>query len=161
MLPTYDEEIKFLTVTCGHTTQGFRCFRAAVPFDDARFCEDSKLSLSKLRQKQPKYADATESGIQYDVLKYQVEDAHPWIPKLFQEAGNTGQQISHGESRLEIMLKIKDAALRLEKLHGQADWTRVKREATRAGVSLQTYEIGGLADCVKELSGGLAAPVLL
>ena len=72
MLPEYRDEIKYLTVTCGHTTQGFRCFLGAVPWDDCRFCEDGRLSLAKLKAKQPAYAKAVEEGIMYDVLKYQA-----------------------------------------------------------------------------------------
>lgn len=160
MLPSYTEEIKFLTVTCGHTTQGFRCFIGASPCDDPRFTVDGRLSLSKLKEKQPSYAEAVEEGIKYDCMKYQVDDAHPWISKLFQEAGNAGQQIAQGESRLEILLKIAGAALRLKTLYGTTDWERVKREAGRAGASYPG-EMEGLVDTVKELSGGLENPVLL
>ena len=109
----YQDEIKYVSVTCGHASQGFRCFQAGVPWtepDDCRFAEDGHLSSRVLRKSQPAYADAVEKGIEWDVLRHAVAAAHPWICKLFQEAGNASQQITHGENRTQIVLKIARAS---------------------------------------------------
>ena len=109
MLAAYTDEIKFLSVTCGHTSQGFRCFQNSIPWtdpDDTRFTEDGLLSCRVLQKTQPVYADAVENGIKWDVVRHQVADAHPWICQLFQEAGNATQQITHGENRVQMLLKI-------------------------------------------------------
>lgn len=161
MLPLYEDVIKAVSVTCGHTSQGFRCFQGGVPCDDPRFTQDGKLSIRRLQETQPSYAKAVSEGIEWDMLRYQAEDAFPWVPKLFQESGNAGQQIAHCESRLEIMLKIREIAARNSRLHnGNPFWDRVKTEAIRAGSSFKN-EIEGLVDCVSDLSGGLDNPVLL
>ena len=79
-----------------------------------------------------------------------------------QESGNATQQIARCESRLRVMLKIREIAFRNERLSDQRDpqWDRVKREAVRGGCPFKD-EIDALVDAVQELSGGLENPVLL
>ena len=113
MLALYTDEIRYLSVTCGHTSQGFRCFQANLPWTDAgdcRFAEEGLLSSRVLRKSQPAYADAVEKGIDWDVLRHQVAAAHPWLCQLFQEAGNATQQITHGENRTQMLLKTACAS---------------------------------------------------
>ena len=73
---------------------------AGSPSDDARCSQDGRLSIRRLEEQQPQYAKAVKEGIEWDILRWQLEDEYPWIPKLFQEAGNAGQHIARCESRL-------------------------------------------------------------
>jgi len=162
MLPQYNDLIKGCTVTCGHTSQGFRAIDAGCPSDDARFTIDGRLSISVLADNQPKYAAAVRDGVEWDAIDWEVEDVFTWIPKLLQEAGNAGQQIARCESRIEVMLKVQIIANRIAGLdqHGVADWDRVQKESARGGAPFAS-ELHGLVMYVKELSGGLEDPVLL
>jgi hypothetical protein len=79
-LPEYEdqgEQIKILTATCGHTTQGLRCIWHGSQYDKCSpdvhedtvkdLAPDGFLSLEQLRIKQPQYAQAVEEGIEYDI----------------------------------------------------------------------------------------------
>ena len=162
LLPPFGGELRHVTVTCGHTTQGLRCFLEAGGHEDERLTHDGKLSLDRLKQLDANYYTACTEGLDYDVIHYEVEDFYPWLPKLFQESGNAGQQIARCETRLEVCLKIRDIAARLNALYGTTEnwWPRVAQEASRAGGAFLD-EIHGLVVFVKELCGGLENPVLL
>ena len=44
------ESMKCVSLSCGHTNQGFRCFEAQMPCDDERFSMDGKLSVKRLHR---------------------------------------------------------------------------------------------------------------
>ena len=108
-LPPYDSEgesIKFLSVTCGHTTQTLRCVWHGVKLEHDKLAPEGKLSLDVLRTLQKAYAEAVEEGIEYSVIPWEVEEAYPSITELFQASGNQGHHRAVGETRMEVMLKI-------------------------------------------------------
>ena len=156
MLPLFAERPRYMSVTCGHTSMGFRRFEAEMPCDDPRYTQDGRLNLRRLQEAQPAYAHAVTHGISWDVLRWPAEDAFPWLPELLQESGNAGQQIARGESRLEVMLKIMEIAKRNVRL-GKDPWDDVELQAARGGLSFKD-ELPGLIAFVKDLSGGLDDP---
>ena len=144
-------------------------FGSPVPKDDdnqdvwEKISQDGKLSLARLQEHQPQYAEACRGGIEWEVFRWPLVKAFPWVPDLIQEAGNAGQAIAHCENRLELMLKIAKIANRKQKdtsSGGSVDWTSVVREATRAGGDFKG-EVQGFVDFVKQLSGGLNDPWVL
>ena len=136
LLPVYDdlEEMHDLTLTCGHTSQGFRMWIHACAHPDDRLTVNGKLSLHHLEHLQPQYYAAIAEGVYWDRIHWAVEDRWPWVPKLMQESGNAAQSIARCVSRVELILQIREIAARLDLLHPGVDWwERVQREALRAG----------------------------
>lgn len=170
-LPFYDDgDGKYQSYTCGHTSQGLRCIIHGTNVPETnpeRFSDisqDGKISLQRLQQFQPTYADAAVNGITWDIFKWQFIEAFPFVPDLVQEAGNAGQAAAKCESRLEIMLKIAQYAKSLkQKLELNPNetfpWDKVRRQAGRGAVF--KHEIDHMVDYVKEMSGGLDNPVFL
>ena len=165
-LPPYEDNGKFVSFTCGHTSQGLRCFWHGAPVPEkeperfATISQDGKLSLSRLQEAQPIYAGAVNEGIVWDVFKWQFIHAFPFIANLAQEAGNAGHGAAKSESRLEVMLKIAAAAKKKMSSapHLGIPWDSVQREACRgSGVSYK-HEIPDLCTYVQELSGGIENP---
>ena len=171
-LPLYEsggEEIKVITVTCGHTTQTLRIVYYGSPSDHPVLAPDGHLSVGLLRLKQPAYADAVESGIEYDVLVWQIEEVFPDICNLFQEAGNQKNWLMRGTSRLETMFKMHGASKRyLETVPEGATeeqlqvlvWDRVLDQAKSGHVPFES-ELEDLLCAVRALSGGKSSPTYL
>ncbi len=159
-LPLFAETPRHMTVTCGHTSMGFRCFDAGVVHSDPRITKGGKLCLPLLQEVQPAYYEAVVHGISWDVVRWPAEDRWPWISSLLQESGNAGQQIARCESRIEVMLKINDIAARKMRLHNDPMWDQVAIEAVRGGSPFKD-EICGLVEFVKNLGGGLDEPIFL
>ncbi len=88
-----DDFLKGVTVTCGHTSMGIRCWHAGSPFGATRLSVDGRLSLRRLKGLQPEYADLVVNGIDRGFIRWPVEDRFPCIPKLIHEVGNAGQQL--------------------------------------------------------------------
>lgn len=165
-LPAYEDDGKYVSFTCGHTSQGLRCIWHGAPIPEtdperfATFSQDGKFSLPRLREAQPLYAAAASEGIVWDVFKWQFIEAFPFVPSLAQEAGNAGHGTAKAESRLEVMLKIAGSAKkRMQKdPNHKIPWHSVQREACRGSGSTYKHEIPDLCTYVQELSGGIENP---
>ena len=165
-LPPYEDNGKYVSFTCGHTSQGLRCFWHGAPVPEkeperfATISQDGKLSLSRLQEAQPIYAGAVVEGIVWDVFKWQFIDVFPFIPSLAQEAGNAGHGAAKSESRLEVMLKIAASAKKKLAIapHLKIPWDSVQREACRGSGVAYKHEIPDLCTYVQELSGGIENP---
>ena len=169
LLPAYAEDgaqIKAVSVMCGHTSQTLRLVHHGVESTISSLTEeDGKLLLRKLREKDPEYADAVEQGLEWNIIRWQVEDAFPFIMDLVQEAGNASQALAQCESRAEIMLKLHASAVRLfadPKNLKDVDrtWLRVQAEALRGKPNFAD-EVLDLLKFVRSLSGGLESPTYL
>ena len=162
-LPPYDEEeIKIVSVTKSHTSQGNRCIACAAPHENPKCTsEDGKLSIHKIRQLRPGYADVVETGFEWDVVVWAAEDAFDGIMDLLQEAGNAGQQIAQAETRMELCLKIHGSAKRYKNIVKEEDlWKKVERDALRGKPAFRN-EVPDLCVYVKHMSGSIESPHLL
>jgi hypothetical protein len=134
MLPAVDpEQIKILTLSNGHTTSGLGCFGygAKVGMEELQFlCHEGRLSLAKLREIQPVYAEAVDKGLTYKVIRSAVIKKCPRLAFYIQEAYNTTHQSAQYESCFQVVRKIHMDARRMQKSGKQPDW---KTLATRIG----------------------------
>ena len=152
-LPPFDEVAKAMSFTCGHTSFTLRGFIYGAPVPDDRperfesISQDGKLSLTRLQEMQPTYADACMQGIEWDMFRWPFIKAFPWVGSLVQEAGNAGQAISHCESRLEVMLKIAQIAKRLQVDEGHNFKCSATHSGRTGGVGL-SLGIDLLLDCI-------------
>ena len=82
------------------------------------------------------------------------------MPELLQESGNATQQIARCESRIEVMLKVREIARRNMNRHNDPMWGNVTIQAARGGSAFKD-ELPGLVSFVCHLSGGLQNPIFL
>ena len=52
-IPPLTEPPRYFSVTCGHTSIGFRCLLAGSPSENEQLIENGRLSLERLKQQQP------------------------------------------------------------------------------------------------------------
>ena len=170
-LPEYTsagDAIRVLTLTCGHTTQTLRCLWHGAPSELPGMTRDGCLDKELLRKADPKYFEAVQHGIEYRVIKWQVEEAFPDLLDLLQEAGNATNWLCEGESRLQLMLKMHSHAREsFQQLSGEvtdaemdALWKRVI-EAAKRGNPPYLVELEDLLYATRHLSGGLSRPRFL
>jgi hypothetical protein len=153
MLPPVDpDKIKILTLSNGHTTAGLGCFGHGVKvvLEELQFlCQDSRLSLAKLRELQPAYAEAVDKGLTYKVIRTAVLKRCPRLPFYVQEAYNTTHQTAQYESCFQVMRKIHMDARRMQQSGKSVDW---KALATRVGSTRPSHaeQVHGYAAFVEK-----------
>ena len=77
LAPVLPDSIQFGSLACGHTNVALRAIAAAVPSGCPLLAEDGKLSLEKLRRKDPEFAKAVEKGLRWKVLRHEVRAMYP------------------------------------------------------------------------------------
>ena len=112
-------------------------------------CQDSRLSLAKLRELQPAYAEAVDKGLTYKVIRTAVLKRCPRLPFYVQEAYNTTHQTAQYESCFQVMRKIHTDARRMQQSGKSVDW---KTLATRVGSTRPSHaeQVHGYAAFVEK-----------
>ena len=169
-LPEYEdqgEHIRALSLTCGHTTQTLRCFFHGVESDHPELSTDGRLDMQLLQKKDRQYHEAALRGIEYTLIRWEVEEIWPEALDLFQEAVNAKNWLLEGESRLQIMLKMHALARSSVQQASSASsasaedvWADVIASAER-GNPPYLAELGDLLYATRHLSGGLDRPRFL
>ena len=88
-------EIKAGTLGAGHVTHGFAQVHDERPCDIEEISENGCMSKQKLF-KDPIIKQAVSTGMNYMVLRWEVEAAFPDVPRIIQSALNTVQQVAEG-----------------------------------------------------------------
>ena len=136
MLPPFAaDDIRILSVKCGHTNAGLRCAHFGAPTPIASIAEDGKVSKRKLADRNEQHGIAIDKGMTWDVIPHEVEKAFPTLLNAFQESGNAAQMISNSETPEQVLKKIFKEAKKLEKNADDGsiyiDWARVRARVLR------------------------------
>ena len=106
LAPVEARKATHMSLWGGHTTQGFRCVRAGCPHWDSSLCVDDKLSIERVSQVCPRYADAIQHGAEYKVLPSWFLRKYPGLDDAVQAAGNVIQNVSKSENDLQMLRKL-------------------------------------------------------
>jgi hypothetical protein len=77
LAPVVPDSIQFGSLACGHTNMALRAIAAAVPSSCPLLSEDGKLSVEKLRRKDPEFGNAVVRGLHWKVLRPEVRRLFP------------------------------------------------------------------------------------
>ena len=77
LAPVLPDSIQFGSLACGHTNMALRAIAAGVPSSYPLLSEDGKLSLDRLRRRDPEFAKAVEKGLRWKVLRHEVRVMFP------------------------------------------------------------------------------------
>ena len=163
-LPQYADGIEATSLSCTNTNPSCRIMLQTAPSDNKELTENGLLSLERLAKKDPLYAQHCTDGLTWSLIPYEVEYLHPWVPELFQEAGNTAQAYTEASTRFEVMLSILKIAQRTSKdpnaPSGDAFWEKIQLEAERGGRVPFADEVVHFVRFLKKLCGGIENPHL-
>ena len=155
-LSTYDMELFILSLTCGHTTGGLRSIKMkAKALHKTISDENGHLSLARLRERSPLMADAVENGMEWFIMRWEVEELMPRLMNLVQEAGNLDHQASRVETPAQVMLSLH-AKVKSEDV---PDWDRISKVLQRQKPRYKD-DADGMVKFVKAWAGG-AEPIVL
>jgi hypothetical protein len=130
------ENLKVVTLSCGHTNAGLGCIGGAAKCFMAELdaiTHEGRFSLAKLRERKPQHADAVDNGIRFKVIRYDVIKLCPRLASYVQEAYNMGHSVAQQESCFQVVRKIYVEAAKYQKAKKPVQWTNIKNRvaATR------------------------------
>ena len=132
LLPKLDaDRLKIAALAGSHTTFTFGAVAMGCTTLEAELQSllalGGKLSLAKLRERSPPYADAVEQGVLYTVIRKEVFRGAPRLAQYVQESYNMGQAAAQQESTFQVIRKVHKDAARFQGAGGQVPWTLLCR----------------------------------
>jgi hypothetical protein len=143
MLPPYAEgALRIVSTTCSHTSQTHRVLDLEGASQHPKLSEDGRLRMDLLEKCSAPYAAAVQTGLEWNVVKWNAQCAVPGIMDLFQEAGNITHSAKTASTRENIMYKMLQSAKRLRNktpdMTAETLWSRVLTGRVAASRSSST-----------------------
>ena len=155
--PTDENEMRFCTLTCGHTNMTLRSFLAGVPSSSKRLSRQGRLSLDILDAQDKKYAEACRKGLEWCVLRWQVKQHWPRALEIIMQARNL--KIQREESEVEGLLAIHDMCIKFQDDGMPIDWITTQRVLLRR-MPPYAHMLDEMMALVLAFSGGRQGPYL-
>ena len=130
-------DIMILSTGCSHTSSALRCVDQGgkPPKEDkfwAELCDSAgRLPREKFLEKYQSFTKPLTNGLNWVVIRREVEVLCPRLPLLLQEAGNTEHGVEQKSTKMQIMMSIHAKSVRDIRVHGKANWESIAKEAHR------------------------------
>ena len=149
-------ELKVVTTECSHTTASLNAVRTgAVALYGTIADTEGKLSLSRLQERSPSHAAVIEEGIEYLVVRWEVEENIPKLPEYLSLGGNVEHEAFQHESSWQVLFHIHQRA----NVEGSPKWDEIRKAMVIQKPSLKD-SIEAMCNFVRTWSGGRSAPLL-
>ena len=113
LLPALSAHASILSLGCSHTNATGRCVKLGAKALHPTIADaDGNLSLARMRERSPDYADFCEHGMQWTVIRHHVEVKCPRLFDLLQQGANIGQQSAIQESPMSVLLALHQEMLK-------------------------------------------------
>ena len=123
---TAEKDIQSVTLTCGHTNATLRCLLYGTKCPDRKhpLNHDGRLSLAKLNELRPRYYNATQVGIKFRQLRWEVQKHVPEAIRYLIEADNIVHQNARQDSEFTVIREII-ARSQEQPPSDDAEWTEL------------------------------------
>ena len=151
--------ISFGSLSCGHNNYGQRAILASCPHPDPAVTKDGRLSIDKIRESDPRYAEAVEEGMTWKVLRHEVRQRYPEALRIIQAARNVFGHVQRQTTIVQGLKQMHNMASAFQSLQRAVDWEEVKRSVLDTQPPFAA-DIDFLINFLIGKSGGVADPHL-
>ena len=166
LAPVAQGSLEQFSLTCNHTTQGFRSVIAGVQCTDKDIAPSGCLSRTLLEEKCPPLVEPFSKGIPWLQLHHAVEFHFPRIIRLIIGADNITHQIARQDGTSTLFMKCHQTATVLlsdphaSTLDNNEFWAQVQTLVLRSEPQ-RTTDIPPYVEFCREWSGGVQDPFVL
>ena len=162
LAPMLESIIKYGAVACTHTNQWLSAAIHGVATDEATLSVDGRMSHIQLGEADQLMKKAFTDGLQWTVIKSEVEVAYPELASVIQQARNAGNNIGRRESEIQILLRIQEAANRMvkdPKMNKTIDWELIRSRIIKR-FPHNSSDVGPWVSFIKRWGGGVDGRVI-
>ena len=123
------EDIRILSVSCTHTSQGLKGAEFGIQGcpDESLNGADGCLSREKVIERCPSIAEAMDDGLEWVVIRREVDAAIPELAGFLQEAGNIGHNTRKTITKMQALLQIHRRSSTNMGADGQPRWDAIAK----------------------------------
>eukprot|EP00959_Pyramimonas_sp_CCMP1952_P190116 3977123-Pyramimonas_sp.AAC.1 len=156
----HKHDLRYLTLAGSHTIAGVRAVKHGCKTTLDEYADsEGRLSRDKVVAMCKSYELPLESGMEWTIVRYQVDLACPLFADVVQEAGNASNDTHRKTTAVQSLLMIHQMAQSNVDVHGDPCWDAIETDVVRS----QKVEAGnatGMCAYVRQWSGG-ENPILL
>ena len=157
LVPKLDK-LDLISVGTTHTNTFLRQVRARVKSVVPELADETGcLNLDVLGRNRPKFVQAVNEGLKWNIIHWAAPFVWPSLPDLIQKALNTDARGQQGE--VEIMLSMHEDMDRMLATAGTVDWSKIESNAKASLPPCSSY-MGAVATYVRLNSGGSSGELL-
>ena len=163
LMPVQPNSLKLFSLTVGHTNQAIRAADHGVPSDDMDISRNGRVSKALLSEKDHRWKKALEEGLEWRVIRWEVEAAYPDLITMVIEADKVPNAIAKVDSPWHLLWKCHTTAYKLANGSNDADvdWDKVHAIVARSEFVRQD-EIKDIIAFVRKWSGdGIKDPWIM
>jgi hypothetical protein len=123
--------VDFASVACTHTNQALCCVIDNVATDHEKLAHDGRLSKAAMTETNEFLRQACEEGLEWLIIRRQVEKLWPTMPKLIQEVKNVVGAAQRRNNTWQTLTHIQDLNVRMSKHSGAVDWPTVQAQVLK------------------------------
>jgi len=159
LAPVPDGSLTHTSVACTHTNAGLRCAPARVPCNLPYISRDGFMDLSKIRERDPVYAEAAEGGLRWKIFRWQVRHMYPWLLSFVSAVRNTDQHVARAETMEQGMSQIHRLASAAMARNVPVAWEEIQEKVALTKPPF-VEDLGALVAFVSAKAGGLQGDFL-
>ena len=137
MLASFDlNDVKYVAVACTHTNIALASAIDGAKCEHESISQDGRISRSKLSDRNENMRMALDNGLQFTIIKAEVETKYPRLAELIQRSKNKIGQTQRRPDMWQTLMHIQRDAVRLARTNptSTVDWNAVQRHAEKTKV---------------------------
>lgn len=133
------EQVRYGSLACSHTNMFLRCLAEGVNSSHEELSEGGRLSLEKVRRRDPDFARAVHAGLEWKVLSSKCRVQYPKLLALIQRARNAPQAVARAEHEVQVMLRMHSMAAAQQRKSAVVDWAAIRRSVAHSKPPCANY----------------------
>ena len=100
------DEIRYGSLSCGHTNQILRAMQAGMPSKIALVTENGKYDMARIRSRDMELYKAVTTGLTWKVLSWRTRVWYPTVPDILTGARNMAASTLRKQGEMEGLLRL-------------------------------------------------------
>ena len=100
------EEIRYGSLSCGHTNQILCAMQAGMPSKIELVSENGRYNMARIRSRDPELAKAATTGLTWKVLSWRVRVLYPTVPDILSGARTMAASTLRKQGEMEGLLRL-------------------------------------------------------
>ncbi|CAK0825144.1 unnamed protein product [Prorocentrum cordatum] len=157
--PLLKEDMSFVSVSCSHTNGGLNAIDYKCSTTVEAAATNGKLAIEKVNAINPPYAAAVSSGLEWTIIRWQVEHHCPHLADFIQAAANRGHNTRRVTTDVQALMQMHRLGARNMQVQHAFMWDLVARHVEGQHSHLRGHA-RDMCSFVEKWSGGSDAPLL-
>ena len=132
LAPVRRGDIRFGSLSAGHTNLGLRAIQASATCEVEKLSTNGKYDINKIGSRDPQFAERARHGLTWRVLRKEVRDKYPRALDIISRGKNATNTVGRAAGDSEVLSQMHALASAAQAQNDAPDWARIARIVIRS-----------------------------